>query len=142
MSTDETELKNTTDVLSIRSESDRGGNNKVLEFKFNFDSLLDDFEDKIKNPAEIDVVVCWTVPNLNVSRGRIEPTYSQWNTERQVYGGSYLWVDDNDTSSFPIICLKNVILELLKKKEMEKQEPGLGTAKLRKLETRDHQANV
>lgn len=125
-------------VLSVRNtEIKIDGKGKVLEFKYNFDDLLSDFEEKKKNPSEIDLVVCWNIADLNVARGMITATYSKWKDHRSVFGGSYVWTDENETSIIPILALKNIICEILQKRETELGEPGLGTAILKKLEDSD-----
>jgi hypothetical protein len=127
-----THVKNLDDQFSVRStENSPHGTSKVLEFKNNFDALIQDFEEKSKLPSEIDFVVCWDVPNLNVGRGRIEPTYGDWRDNRSIYGGSYRWYDDNESSTFPIISLRNFVSELLSKMELSLGEPGLGTITFR-----------
>lgn len=113
------------------------GEGKVLEFKFNFDNLIEDFQEKRKNPSEIDMVVCWNIADLNVSRGRIDPTYGNWKHHRTIYGGSYIWYDENETSCIPVIALKNLICEILHQKEIDINEPGTGSALLKRLEDND-----
>ncbi|MGB8098292.1 MAG: ATP-binding protein, partial [Terracidiphilus sp.] len=138
------EVKDLNDGLSVRNtEQTVSGNEKVLEFKHSFDELLDDFDDKTKNPQEIDLVVCWTVPTLNVRRGRLEPTYGEWRDNRTLYGGTYLWLDENETSRIPVIALKNAVAELLH--EIEKKgedEVRLGSATLNQLQRADKDALV
>jgi Histidine kinase-, DNA gyrase B-, and HSP90-like ATPase len=132
------------DGLSIRNpEAIVSGTEKVLEFKHSFEELLDDFDDKVKNPQEIDLLVCWTVPNLNVRRGRLEPTYGEWRDNRALYSATYVWLDENETSSFPVIALKNVVAELLQ--NLEKQsgdDVRLGAATLGQLQRADRDALI
>ncbi|WPV65924.1 ATP-binding protein [Chitinophaga sp. LS1] len=138
ITSDFTGSRELTDIISKRSDDYKiDGKGKVLEFKHNFDDLLFDFEEKTKNPSEIDLVVCWNVPNLNVSRGRIDPMYGKWKDHRIGYGISYMWYDENDTSTIPIISLKNLLSEILSKKESECGETGLGYSLLRQMETQD-----
>ena len=137
------DVRELDDVLSIRnSEESLHGDNKVLEFKFSFEDLLTDFDENTKNPAEINYCVCWTVPTLNVSRGRIEPSYGEWKDHRCMYGASYIWTDENETSVIPVIALKNVLSELLAKHETENNNPGIGHGTLRTMQQRDREAMV
>ena len=134
-------MRDIADVLSVRDKPEKlEGENKVLEFKHNFEDLLNDFEEKNKNPQELDICVCWVVPDLNVARGRIEPTYDDWKDHRRIYGGSYLWVDDNDSTEVEIIALKNVLAELLARHEIREGKPGIGQGTLNPLVRRDKAA--
>lgn len=133
----------TSSTLTIRNnEIDLEGKGKVLEFKYNFDDLLDDFEEKKKNPSEIDLVICWNIADLNVPRGRITTTYGKWKDHRSIYGGSYVWTDENETSVIPIIALKNLICELLQRKEVDTNNLGTGSAILKQLEDTDSEKMI
>ena len=136
-------VRHLDDPLSARDGSDINGQAKVLEFKYSFDELLRYFEDKSKNPSEIDFVVCWTLPEMNVSRGRIEPTYGPWKDARSIYAASYTWYDENETSKIPILALKNIVAELLSITEQKSGGPvGIGGATLAALETQDKDSLV
>jgi hypothetical protein len=131
------------DSLSVRNKDGKtDGPAKVLEFKYSFEDLLQDFEDKNKNPVEIDFVVCWTVPDLNVRRGRLQPTYGEWRDSRTLYAGSYIWFDENDSTEIPVVSLMHVVAELLAREEAKLGETGLGKATLVQLERQDKEALV
>ena len=49
-----------------------------------------------------------------------------------------VWTDENETSTIPIIALKNLMSELLMKKETELDDLGVGTATLKQLEDSDN----
>jgi hypothetical protein len=138
------EVSDLSDTLSVRNHEWNGaGEEKVLEFKHNFDELLQDFEDKVKSPTEIDVVVCWAVTALNVRRGRLEPTYGVWRDNRVNYAGTYIWRDENETATIPVVCLKNVVSELLTRLEQSSPDDvAIGTATLQQLEQADRDALV
>ncbi len=123
------EIDDHGDVLSRRdSDTDLVGINKVLEYKYSFQSLLDDFESKKKNPREVGLCVCWNLPHLNVARGDISYTYAEKEDTRSIYGGTHIWVDENDTSRIPIISLHHVCAILARHKEKKNDEPDLGSA--------------
>jgi hypothetical protein len=85
------ELTDSTDPFSVRDLSAGvGGDYEVLEFKLQFESLLEDFEEGRKRPIDIDLLVCWTLPDINVQRGRIQYTYGERNDFRQSYGMTHL----------------------------------------------------
>ena len=141
--TDSDDVKDDTDVFSIRNhEEARGGDYRVLEFKLQFESLLDDFASRKKRPQDIDLLVCWTLPEMNVDRGRLSYTYGSRNDFRQTYGMTHLWVDDGGTNSIPIICLKHFMTEALKRLEIEKGKLGRGVASFAELETREREASI
>jgi hypothetical protein len=134
----EDSFKDANDFLSIKNSiSVIEGPGRVLEFKYNFNDLLLDFVEKKKKASEIDLLVCWNIPDLNISRGRLEPTYGKWKDYRTIYGGSYNWYDDNDSTTIPIIALRNLICEILSTSELENNLTGLGTVFLKKLESDD-----
>jgi len=136
-------VRDLEDSLSVRDhETGPHGDSKVLEFKYRFDSLIQDFEDKTKIPAEIDLVVCWDLPELNVRRGRIEPSYGEWRDSRSVYAGTYTWIDDNETSQFPILALKPIIAEMVARAESAQGKPGIGTAMFAQINAIDKDALI
>ncbi len=138
-----TSVRNLDDSFSVRQDKvGLNGSMRVVEFKTSFELLLDDFEEGIKIPSEIDLVVCWDLPDLSVRRGRLEPTYGEWRDSRTVYGGTYHWFDENNTSDFPVLSLKTLIAELLAQSENAAGSPGIGTAKLRQIMQRDRDEQV
>lgn len=141
INTSRSEIVDTGDPFSVRDfDIDREGEMCVLEFKHLFESVLEDFESKRKRPQDIDVVVCWTLPELNVSDGTIEYTYGERNDFRQVYGMTHLWTDEGNSFKIPIISLKHFIAEKLF--YLESDDPGIGTAKYRELLQQDKDASV
>lgn len=111
--------------------------NSVLEFKVTFDSLIDDFDKKVKIPAEIDVVVCWDCPDVNLRIGRLEPTYGKWSHSRELRGASYVWTDDTGNSRIQVIAIRNLIAEIL-----VIQDEAVGGPELKILENRDSEKLV
>lgn len=134
-------IRGPIDPLAVRAAiSHPSGEKRVVEFKYSFNELLQDFADKKKNPAEIDVVVCWSVPEMTIARGTLQPCYGEWRDHRALHAASYVWSDDNETSSFPVIALENVVAELLSKDEIDEDRDGQGRATLKRLQDtdRDH----
>ena len=128
--TDTGELTDDVDPFSVRYfEHQRGGNHRILEFKLSFDSVLEDFESGDKRPQDIDLLVCWTLPDIKVNRGTIRYTYGDRNDFRETYGMTHLWLDAEVSSSIPIICLKHFITEKLKLLESDAGKPGVGTSR-------------
>lgn len=138
VSTSSDDLKRFTDPVSIRTDEDQvAGENCVLEFKHSFIDLMHDFAEKKKNPMEVDLLVCWELNELNVDRGRVRPCYEEWRDHRPNYGASYIWEDDNESSSVVIISLKNFVLELLASAERKAGESDIGVGHLARLVRRD-----
>lgn len=99
--------------------------NAVLEFKWSFDDLITDFEEKVKLPQEIDLVVCWDCADLNLRVGGLVPTYAKWSHERRLRGATYNWSDDSGAIHFPVIALRNVVAELLVERNVSVGKPIL-----------------
>jgi hypothetical protein len=108
--------------------------NAVIEFKGVFDGVITDFEQAKKIPSEIDLLVCWDCPDLNVRMGSMEPVYGKWSHKRTLRGASYLWQDDSGENSFPVIALRNVVAELL-----NEDDPEVGGPELAVLQNRDEE---
>jgi len=138
------EVRDEFDPFSIRSSAEpgRGGDYKILEFKLQFESLLEDFELRRKRPQDIDLLVCWTLPDMNVRRGTLSYTYGERRDFRETYGMTHLWTDEGETSSFPIVCLKHFVTEKLKVMELEANELGRGTAAFNDLEKQERLASI
>lgn len=131
-------LRGLGDPLAVRSAAAKPtGEKLVIEFKYSFNELLQDFADKKKNPAEIDIAVCWSVPDLTMNRGSVQPCYGQWRDHRALHAASYIWTDENETSSLAVISLQNVVAELLAKLELDENREGRGRALLKHLEQLD-----
>lgn len=105
---------------------------RVLEFKWSFDDLISDFESKAKIPSEIDLVVCWDCPDMNLRLGSLEPTYGKWSHARPFRATSYVWSDDTNSVHIPVITLRNVVAELL-----SDLGRGTGKASVQVLQNRD-----
>lgn len=134
------QLINIDDPFSIRdNERMAEGELMVLEFKHQFASLIEDFEDRKKNPNEINLVVCWTLPSMNINRGSISYCYGDRKDHRPLYGVTHIWTDENETSTIPIISLRHYVAECLKNIE---SEPGLGTANFNTLLNSDRESSI
>jgi hypothetical protein len=111
--------------------------NAVLEFKWSFEDLITDFENKVKLPQEIDLVVCWDCTDLSMRVGGLVPTYAKWSHERRLRAASYNWSDDSGAIHFPVVALRNVVCELLVERGV-----GLGQPLLDVLINRDSEKHV
>lgn len=136
-------VRDEVDPFSVRSaEPGRGGDYRVLEFKLQFENLLEDFESRRKRPQDIDLLVCWTLPDMNVRQGTLSYTYGERRDFRETYGMTHLWTDDGGTTSIPIVCLKHFVTEKLKFLELEANRLGRGTAAFNDLEEQERLASI
>lgn len=71
-------------AISIPDESEP----KVLEYKFDFDSLVSDFEKEVKFLAHIDLVVCWRASGRYSSMLELKPLLVSNNGQDRVYFAS------------------------------------------------------
>jgi hypothetical protein len=110
----------------------------VVEFKHDFSSLIDDLESGAKIANEMDFVVCWDCPEMNLQRGILTPVYGPgWHHNRPARGVSYVWRDDNNNAAIMVIALRVVVAELL-----NAVDPERGSAALSVLMNRDAQKSV
>lgn len=136
-------LANLADPLSIRdSDITREGKFKVIEFKQTFDLLIQDFEEKKKNPSDINIAVCWNVVDMGVTRGSLQYCYGDRVDNRPIYAATHIWTDQNDTSIVPIISLKHVCAIKLAALENEAAVAEIGTARLKEMMNRDHHGAI
>ena len=136
-------LRDHTDLFSVRNgETPRDGDYRVLEFKLQFESLLDDFENRTKRPQDRDLLVCWTLPEMNVRRGSLRYTYGDRKDFRETYGMTHLWADEEETSAIPILCLKHFVSEKLRSLENDVGKPGIGTVTFNDLLETERAASI
>ena len=84
--------------------------NKILEYKYDFVSLIKDFETETKNHNDIDLVVAW-----NASHLRYQNTYELrslllegMSNLRKIHGSTHsLYIGHNE--SFQVILIEDLI---------------------------------
>ncbi len=63
---------------------------KVLEYKYSFDSLVDDFDKEEKFAKQIDLVVCWTAGSRYKSKFYLHPLLvGDEGSSRQMFGATH-----------------------------------------------------
>ena len=63
---------------------------KVLEYKYSFDSLIDDFDKEEKFVKQIDFVVCWTAGSRYKSKFYLHPLLvGDEGSSRQMFGATH-----------------------------------------------------
>jgi len=133
-------LRDTSDPFSIRDfDTVVDDKLKVIEFKQQFVDLIEDFvEKKTKYPAEIDLAVCWSLPQLGQNLGEITYCYADRKDYRPLYGVTHIW--KNDFNTIPIISLYHFVANYLA--VLEEGNPGIGTAVLAELLQNDTEHSI
>jgi hypothetical protein len=84
---------------------------KVLEYKYDFDSLVEDFDKGEKFPNQIDLVVCWTVGDEYKSKYFFQPLLvGDEGTSRKIFGTTHQAFGTGQTApTFEVIVLKDLL---------------------------------
>ncbi|MBO6718356.1 MAG: ATP-binding protein [Rhizobiaceae bacterium] len=84
---------------------------KILEYKYDFDSLVDDFEKEVKFDDGIDFVVCWDAgPKYREKYYLNSLLVGDEGTAREIYGATHqAFRDGSSTSVFEVLVLKDLI---------------------------------
>ena len=88
---------------------------KVLEYKFDFDSLVEDFERDVKSPEHIDLVVCWEVGSEYKDRFYMKSLLiGDEGGERIHYGATHqAFSESSQDRRFEVVVLKDLLAYLL-----------------------------
>lgn len=88
---------------------------KVLEYKYDFDSLIEDFENETKSPEHIDLVVCWSVDPGYKDRFYLKPLLvGDEGSDRINYGATHqAFSESSQDLRFEVIVLKDLLAYLL-----------------------------
>ena len=63
---------------------------KVLEYKFTFDSLVDDFDNEEKFAKQVDLVVCWSAGTQYKAKFYLQPLLvGDEGSSRQIFGATH-----------------------------------------------------
>jgi len=84
---------------------------KVLEYKHDFDSLIDDFEQEVKSQAHIHLVICWSASKRYADRFYLKPLLvGDEGSERFHYGATHQAFPESSTEmAFEVIVLKDLL---------------------------------
>lgn len=130
------ELRKTDDRFSIRdAQRIQEGNLQVVEFKQVFADLINNFQKKIKFPNEVNLAVCWSLPEISQNLGDITFCYDTQKDHRPLYGVTHIWTHEHLT--IPIISLQHFIADYLSYLESKEGIPGAGTSLLAELVQKD-----
>lgn len=84
---------------------------KILEYKYSFDSLIDEFEKEEKTEKNIGLVVAWTIGKNWSKRYEITPLLHLDNLHHRLFHGATHILKNSGTGdeAFPIIILSELI---------------------------------
>ncbi len=85
---------------------------KVLEYKYSFDSLVEDFDKDLKFEKQIDLVVCWQVDKKFKERFYLQSLLvGDEGSAREVFGATHqvFAVGSGSHSSFEVIVLEDLL---------------------------------
>jgi Histidine kinase-, DNA gyrase B-, and HSP90-like ATPase len=84
---------------------------KVLEYKYTFDSLVDDFEKEEKFAKQIDLVVCWTAGTTFKSKFYLQPLLiADEGSVRQLFGTTHLaFATGSQEPTFELVVLEDFL---------------------------------
>ena len=100
-----------SDRLSEHGETEP----KVLEYKYDFDSLVEDFERDIKSPEHIDLVVCWDVRSDYKDRFYLKPLLiGDEGGDRIHFGATHqAFSESSQDLRFEVVVLRDLMKYLL-----------------------------
>lgn len=84
---------------------------KVLEYKYSFDGLIDDFENEEKFAKQIDLVVCWTAGAAFRSKFYLQPLLvGDEGSSRLVFGATHqAFPTGSQEAAFELIVLEDLL---------------------------------
>ncbi|HTV59965.1 MAG TPA: ATP-binding protein [Verrucomicrobiae bacterium] len=84
---------------------------KVLEYKYTFDTLVDDFENEEKFAKQIDVVVCWNSGSTYKSKFYLQPLLvGDEGSSREIYGSTHqAFATGSQEPSFEVLVLEDLL---------------------------------
>jgi hypothetical protein len=97
---------------------------KVLEFKYDFDALIDDFEQENKSPEHVSLVVCWTTSKRYKDRFFFRSLLvGDEGSERICFGATHAALSDTaQDRRFEIIILRDLLSYIRNPQEEEARQ--------------------
>jgi len=97
---------------------------KVLEYKYDFDSLIDDLEAESKSAEHINLVVCWTTSKRYKDRFFFRPLLiGDGGSERTHFGATHQAVSESSQEvRFEVLILKDLLAYLSNPQEEEARQ--------------------
>jgi hypothetical protein len=85
---------------------------KVLEYKYSFDSLVDDFDNEVKFAKQVDLVVCWSAGEGFRTKFYLQPLLiGDEGSSRQIFGATHQAFASGSlvTPAFEVIILEDLL---------------------------------
>ncbi len=84
---------------------------KILEYKYDFDSLISDFDKEIKYEKHIDLVVCWTLSNQYKEKYFMNSLLvGDEGSNRQFFGATHqAYTTGSEQATFEVMVLQDLI---------------------------------
>jgi len=84
---------------------------KVLEYKYTFDNLVDDFENEEKFAKQIDLVVCWNAGTTFKSKFYLQTLLvADEGSGRQIFGSTHqAFATGSQEPAFELIVLEDLL---------------------------------
>jgi hypothetical protein len=85
---------------------------KILEYKFEFDSLVADFEKEVKFAKHVDLVVCWSAGTQFRERFYLQSLLvGDEGSSRQIFGATHqvFSVGSQEQPAFELIVLEDLM---------------------------------
>jgi hypothetical protein len=96
---------------------------QVLEYKYDFDSLISDFAKEIKFPQHINLVVCWTASGNYKERFYLNSLLiGEEGSDRTVFGATHQAYSDGSEKRFEVVILKDLLSYLQNPQEEEARQ--------------------
>jgi len=111
-----------SNVLGVAEQyaSSHSSEPKVLEYKYDFDALVDDFSSEVKFEDQIDLVVCWKIGQKFKSKFFLNSfLVGDEGNAREIFGSTHLaYREGSQTALFEVLVLSD-LLSFLQNPEME-----------------------
>jgi hypothetical protein len=85
---------------------------KILEYKFEFDTLVADFEKEVKFSKHVDFVVCWSAGTQFRERFYLQSLLvGDEGSERQIFGATHkvFSVGSQEQAAFELLVLEDLM---------------------------------
>lgn len=103
--------RNPLGILESQASSEFESNPKILEYKYSFDALIDEFEKEEKIEKNVGLVVTWTMGKNWSKRYEVVPLLYLKNLQHRYFHGGTHTIKDSRTGDnvFPVIILSELI---------------------------------
>jgi hypothetical protein len=83
---------------------------KVLEYKYDLDSLIADFDNEIKFPKQIELVICWTAGTAYREKYHLKSLLiGDEGSDRRIFGATHQAYSQGGGMQFELIILEDLV---------------------------------